>query len=462
MPDTRYLIIGNGAAGVTAAETIRQHDPFGQITVVGAEPYPAYSRPGLAYVLTSDIPKKQVFTRLPQWYDQHRLQLIIGTAQHIDVSNQRVILADKRAVPYDRLLIATGARATPAPYPGGELKGVVYLDTLDGTLEIMHLARRRRRAVVIGGGITALELTEGLATRGVNTHYFLRKDRLWGSVFNDSESKLLEMKIRSHGVTIHFNTEISEILGKRGKVSGVRLTSGEVFQCDLVGIAIGVKPQLDLVQNTPIQLDRAILVNEYMQSNVANVYAAGDVAQVYDRWTQQHMLDVLWPSAVAEGTAAGLNMVGQRTAYVKDLPFNACLLFGMHITTMGQVNPRPSESDQNELEVVQHLSRGSSEVWYTYPRHYSSAYAEEGPNTIRLVIEGNCLAGALIIGNQAVTDTLRHIIENKLDIGDLIPQLRMGGPAIKRELEAYAQQRLARSSPAPEPGEAANHTGIRL
>jgi nitrite reductase (NADH) large subunit len=437
---TRYLIVGNGAAGVTAAETIRRHDQIGHITIVGAEPYAAYSRPGLAYVLVNEIPKRQVIARSLDWYGQQSIELVHGTAKRIDIIQHRVVLGGGTALPYDRLLIATGARATPAPYPGGELRGVVYLDTMASTEEILRLAKRRRRAVVIGGGITALELCEGLVHRGVRTHYFLRRDRLWSRVFNQNEARLLETRMRSHGVTIHYNTEIAAILGKRGKVRGVRLTNGEEFACDLVGVAIGVRPQLELVQNSAVQFDRGILVDEFMQSNVPHIYAAGDVAQVYDRWTDKHMLDILWPSAVAEGEIAGLNMVGHKKAYVKDVPFNACLLFGLHITTMGQINPRPPEGDSGVVEISEELSRGSSEVWYTYPRHYNSAYSEDGPNTMRLVLNGHDVVGALIIGNQSLAEPLRHLIEDRVDVSDIMPKLRKGGSELKRELHRYIEQ----------------------
>ncbi|MCP4428030.1 MAG: NAD(P)/FAD-dependent oxidoreductase [Chloroflexi bacterium] len=440
MQPTRYLIVGNGAAGVTAAETIRQNDPLGEITIVGMEPHPMYSRPGLAYLFLNEISQRQIFARQPEWYQQLRLNLLFGKAVRLDADRQEVGLEDGRILPYDRLLIAAGARAIPPPYPGADLKGVHYLDTLAGTKALMKQAKRRRRAVVIGGGITALEMTEGLAHHGVDTHYFLRRDRLWGKVFNVAEAKILEKRMRHHGVTIHYNTEATEILGdRRGRVRAVRLKNGDEFKCNLVGVAIGVRPLLDLVLNTPIQTNRAILVDETMQTNVHNIYAAGDCAQVYDHWTRQHMLDILWPSAVAEGHAAGLNMVGQRQIYQKGSPFNACLLFGLHIATMGQINPRPGQ-EMDESKVVQYLSRGSSEVWYTYPRHYASAWSEDGDNTVRLVLDGDYLVGALLVGDQSAADPLRYIIENRINFREVHPDLSVGGLTLKRSVQRFWAQ----------------------
>ena len=172
MTPAQYLIVGNGAAGVTAAETIRQVDEHGRITIVTAEPYPMYSRPGLAYVLINEIPPEQVIARQIDWYENQHIDLIYGRAERLLVEGQEVWLADGRKLSYDRLLIATGARAVPPPYPGADLEGVVYLDTLDGTKALLKKARRGKRAVVIGGGITALEMTEGLAHQGMKPTTF--------------------------------------------------------------------------------------------------------------------------------------------------------------------------------------------------------------------------------------------------------------------------------------------------
>ena len=257
-------------------------------------------------------------------------------------------------------------------------------------------------------------------------------------MFNDTEAGILEERMRHHGITIHYNAEVGEFLGdRRGRVRGVRLKNGEDCNCNLVGVAIGVRPSLSLVKDTPIQTDRAIVVDETMQSSVHNVFAAGDCAQVYDQWTGQHTLDILMPSAVAEAHAAGLNMVGRRQAYQKGSPFNACLLFGLHITTMGQINPRHGD-EVDARETRQYLSRGSSEVWYTYPRHYASAWSEDGESTVRLVMDDDYLVGALLIGDQSIADPLRYIIENRINFHHVHPDLSTGNAtALKKSVRQF-------------------------
>ena len=439
-----YVIVGNGAAGVTAAETIRARDPQGRITIVTAEPSLMYSRPGLAYVATGEIPPHQVIARRAEWYQQLRLDVIHTAAEMVDTAAQRLYLANGSFLAYDKLLIATGARAVPPPYPDATLKGVVYLDTLVGTRQLLKQTRRGRRGVVVGGGITALEMVEGFIHQKVDTHYFVRGNQLWGRVFNDAESALLDEKMKAHGVHIHYQTEAQEILPSRwgGKVRAARLKDGSEFRCDIFGVAIGVKPLLQLAQGTPLKVDRGILVNEFMESSVPNVFAAGDCAQVYEPWTGQHMLDILWPSAVAEGRAAGLSMVGLRQPYQKGMPFNVCKLFGLHITIIGQIKPRSSAED--EPEVVQHLSRGSSETWFTRASHHVSAWSSAGPNTLRLTMDEERLVGAVLIGEQTLADPLRILIQSQADISAIRPALLVGGAELRSELlrfwRAYQKQ----------------------
>ena len=183
----RYVIIGNGAAGITAAEELRRRDTRSSISIVTDERYPMYSRPGLAYVLLDEVSAEQAVARKPEWYARQHIDLIFSRAMRIDFEARQVGLANGQRLSYDGLLIAAGARAVPAPFPGGDLDGVVYLDNMDNTLDMIRRAGLARAAVVVGGGITALEMAEGLAHHRVETHYLVRKNNLWSALLNDSE-----------------------------------------------------------------------------------------------------------------------------------------------------------------------------------------------------------------------------------------------------------------------------------
>jgi pyruvate/2-oxoglutarate dehydrogenase complex dihydrolipoamide dehydrogenase (E3) component len=207
-------------------------------------------------------------------------------------------------------------------------------------------------------------------------------------------------------------------------LAAVRLKSGREIRCQALGVAIGVRPNLGLVRGTAMHLDQGVVVDEFMRSSIPSVFAAGDVAQVYDRWTGQHNLDILWPSAINEGRTAGYNMVdvahGREpdSLYLKNSPFNAALLFGIHLTVIGRVGSQArSGGDSASSEELTYLSRGSSQVWTAaFGSHARSAWDKHGQNSLRIVMENGRLVGALILGDQSLADPLRRLIEHEADL----------------------------------------------
>ncbi len=420
----RYLIVGMGAAGVSAAETIRATDPKGSITLVGEEAEGYYSRPGLAYVLTREIPVGQLPPFSEQDFERLKIKRVHGRAVKIDAQNQRVTLERGTQIVYDRLLIATGAKARRASVPGADLEGVIKLDEIADTRHILKLCRRARAAVVVGGGITALEIVEGLCAQGIETHYFLRRDRYWGSVLDETESRIVEHQLKEEGVHIHYRTELAEIIGKRGgifgrgamRIANVRTKAGQTIKCELVGIAIGVIPRTTLVDGTDIVKDRGILVDEYMQTNIPNIYAAGDVAQAYDPFSGKAVLDILWGTAQNQGRVAGLNMAGQRTAYEKKIPFNVTRLGGLTTTIIGAVGA--GEEDDDMVGIV----RGDSETWRELPDAIASQ-SNFHVNRIRVMVGAKTLLGAIVMGDQTLSQPLQRLIAGQVDITPIRTQL---------------------------------------
>jgi NAD(P)H-nitrite reductase large subunit len=429
-----YLIVGNGAAGLSAAEVIRRRDDRGRITIITNEPYLFYSRPGIAYFILGQVSAKQIISRTEAFYREHRLDLRQGTVTGLDLSQQIAYLDGTEPMEYDVLLLATGSTAVPAPFPGADLDGVLTLDSLDDAKRVIAYGRRAKTAVVVGGGITAMELSEGLCHQKARTYLLQRGDRIWPRLFDEREAALIEQAAQHEGVRLRYQDEIEEIVGRRGKVCGVRLKSGDQLSCQVVGVAIGVRPNRQLVAGQPVAQDKGVLVNSYMQSSVPTLFAAGDLAQVHDRWTEQHHLDVLWPSAINEGRAAGYNMVEMakgrplRYEYQKGSPFNAALLYGVHLTVIGQVG-----NASREQADLSYQSRGSSNVWTApFSSSYRSAWDRQGTQSLRIVMNNGRIVGALLIGNQELADPLRHLIETEADLsayesdlihsGDQLPQ----------------------------------------
>jgi NAD(P)H-nitrite reductase large subunit len=417
------VIVGMGAAGFAAAEAIRRYQPDAAITAVTDDSHGYYSRPGLAYALTDEVPEKQLYPVEQERWNELRVEQVHGRAMRLEPSSREVALADGRRLAYDTLLLATGARAVEPDLPGIDQEGVVVLDSMEDARYIRRLARRAREAVVIGGGITALEIVEGLRAQKVRVHYLMRGDRFWRSVLDESESRIIEERLAREGVRIHYNTEIFAIVGKRDwrgrqRVAGVETQDGRAIPCQMVGVAIGVRPRLELVAGTGIAADRGILVNERLETSVAGIYAAGDVAQVCDPLTGRAQLDVLWPVAVAQGRVAGANMAGVPTVHERGVPTNVTRLAGLLVTLIGAVGSR-GEPDADLVTI----SRGDSEVWRGIP-DVIVVHDQHEVNRQRLVLQGNRLVGAIIIGDQTCSPIVSQLVRDRVDIGPYLAALQ--------------------------------------
>jgi NAD(P)H-nitrite reductase large subunit len=299
--------------------------------------------------------------------------------------------------------------------PGASLEGVLKLDHMEDANRILKYARRGRSAVVVGGGITALELVEGLVSRGVKVHYLLRGERYWSNVLDEQESQIVEHRLKEEGVTLHYHAEVSEVTGRSGQVSAVRLLSGQSIKCELVAYAIGVRPRLDLARQAQLEIDRGVLVNEYLQTSDPDIYAAGDVAQVFDPRSGRSVLDSLWGAAREQGYATGLNMAGERKAYIKPVPFNVTRLAGLTTTIIGSVG-QGKDSD------LIGIARGDSETWRQSP---DALVAQTGfeVNRLRLLVGEKTLLGAIVMGDQKLSFPLEKIISRNVDISRIREQI---------------------------------------
>jgi NAD(P)H-nitrite reductase large subunit len=335
------------------------------------------------------------------------LQRVNDRVEQIFPEQREVLLADGERLPWDRLLLATGALAVPPAFAGGDLQGVVKLDGLDDIRKILPLAKRSQPAVVVGGGITALELVEGLNARGMTVHYFLRGDRYWAEVLDEAESQLVMDRLRHEGVILHLKTQVKKAFGSKGKLTGVETLEGERVPCQMLAVAIGVRPRIDLARQAGVAVDKGILVNRHLQTSKPDIYAAGDAAQVGNA-----PLDVLWPIALAQGRIAGHNMAGGKAAYVKGVAHNVTQLTGLKVTIIGAVGRQKNAPGDADLVTI---ARGDSESWRMSSGAWSIADGDD-VNRIRLFLSENRIVGALVIGEQSWSRPLQKLITGEADI----------------------------------------------
>ena len=343
----KYLIIGNSAGAIGAAEAIREADAAGTLAIVSDEPYPAYSRPLISDYLAHPYPVDRMLYRQPDFYEKNNIQAILGEkAIKVDPAARTATLESGRELAWQKLLLATGGAPIVPATEGINLQGVFTFNRLDDAKAIdafLNRHRRKIKAVVIGGGLIGVSVTEALVKRGVDVVIVEMKDRILNTILDEEASALESKALLPAGVNIitgHTATKINSNLPD--EVSSVTLDDGRVIYCEMVIVAIGVRPRLDLVAGSKIKTNRGILVDRRMETSADGIYACGDVAEAYDFVIGENRLTPVWPNAYEGGRAAGLNMAGQPTEYKGGTAMNALKYFGVNIVSAGLVVPPDS------------------------------------------------------------------------------------------------------------------------
>jgi NAD(P)H-nitrite reductase large subunit len=345
---TEYLIVGNSAGGIGAAEAIREVDRKNSITMVSDEPYPAYSRPLISEYLAGERTVDEILFRPADFYSQNYITLLLGQkVKHLKLGSQIAVLASGEQIAWKKLLLATGGIPIVPKMEGIDKKGVFMFLTLEDAKAIDEFIGDYSRAVVIGGGLIGISVTEALVKRGVGVTIIEMKDRVLNTILDEVASSIAEETLSRAGVRVITNHTVAEIAGDE-HVKGVVLDSGERIPCDLVVIAIGVFPRTELVLGTEIKINRGIVVDRHMSTNCPNVYSCGDVAEAYDYIYDTNRLTPIWPNAYIGGKVAGYNMAGTKAEYLGGTAMNSLNYFGLDITAAGVVTP----PDGGNYEVI--------------------------------------------------------------------------------------------------------------
>ncbi len=355
----RYVIIGNGFAGTTAAEQLRKHDPACEITLFGDEPYTLYNRISLPPMLRRQIPEEKVMIRNLAWHEQHRIALHLRTpVDRIDVA-ERVVEARGCSHPYDALLVATGGRPNPIGKPGAQDAANVFpFQYLDDTRAISEQIDRSRAGVAIGGSFIAYELAEAFASRGLETHWLMRGPRGLHRIIDEDAGSLLHDAAAADGVHMHYGEEVAEFVRSNGAVAKVRTSSGAEIAAECYAYGFGLTMNTELCEAAGIATSKnGILCDDGLETNVAGVFAAGDVADFYDPILEVRYRMGTWNNAGAHGKVVALNMMGGSEKY-HDVPEYSSLLFkGQTITQFGL-----GTDLRQDLQIARKLDR--EKKWY--------------------------------------------------------------------------------------------------
>lgn len=337
------VIIGNGVTGSTVARHVRKHSNY-RITMISAETEHFFSRTALMYVYMGHMRYKDIKPYEDGFWAKNRIDLLFDRVTHIDTQNKTLQLQHGQEITYDKLVLATGSSYNTFNWPGQDLKGVgglyswqdlEYMET--HTKDITH-------AVVVGGGLIGIEMAEMLRSRDIEVIMLVREASYWSNVLPAEESAMVNAHIDEHEVDLRLNTELAEILGdEQGRVNAVRTKDGKEIPCQFVGLTAGVHPNLNVVEGTDIETDRGILVNEYLETNIPDVYAAGDCAQFRQPFTGRGAVEQVWYTGKIQAETLAQTIFGQRTPYEPGVWFNSAKFFDVEYQTYGQVPAKETD-----------------------------------------------------------------------------------------------------------------------
>ena len=331
-----FMVVGSGPAGIFAAEAIRKRDKESPVTIVTAAENPAHSPVMLSYWMAGNSSREVLLFRDASWFEKTMIDVRPGSpAASLNLSSRKLVLADGHEVDYDRLLIATGANPIPLPIPGIKSKGVASLRTLHDAETILEESHGVRDVVIIGGGFIGLKLACHLKERGLNITVLEKESKLAVRMFDRKASKIIEENLRKQGIGIETNVEVAEVLHERGWVTGVRTKEDLTFTCQRIIVAVGVRPNVQWLAGSGIEISGGILVNERMETNAPGVYAAGDAAMTRDSINSERVNNATWPSATRQGIIAGTNMAGGNLPHASNFSMNALNLFGLKMAAAG-------------------------------------------------------------------------------------------------------------------------------
>jgi NAD(P)H-nitrite reductase large subunit len=346
-----YVIIGNGIAGTSAAETIRKADATARIVLIAEEPYPLYNRVALPPYLKLKVTEKKVLMRTVEQHQQRDIELLLNTrAEALDTDNKVVTASNGDDYPYDALLLATGGTPNRMDAPGADTKGVCYFQTLDDTNEILEIAETAKHAVTFGGSYISYELTEGFASRNILTTWVMRGPRFLRQILEDVGGQMVEKLAALRDVSIINGDEPGQVDAKNAAVSAAWTKSKKRLPTDVIGCGFGLRINTRICRGTDIHIHRGILTDRFLETNVPGVYSAGDCAEFYDMYLHIYNMLGTWESAGLQGRLAAANMMcehpGDRQPF-QHVPTYTSTLFDSRVTVFGS-----TPADQPMLESV--------------------------------------------------------------------------------------------------------------
>ena len=393
MPQQRIVIVGNSAASLAALETIRRMDGTSSVTLVSDEAIPAYSRVLLPYMVSGE--RHDLSLRPPDFPQRMGARMLLGR-RAVQIDADALVLDDGTRLPFDRLLLATGSRAAIPDIEGIDTPGVFPLKTMADALRIREHLPGAHHAVILGGGLICLLVVHALLKVGLSVSIAVSSDRLLTRMLDEEAAALLQHRLEEGGVRILTRTDATRIVGREGRVRSVVTAAGEALPADLVILAKGIRPDIDLARAGGVATGRGVLVDEYLRTSRPGVFAAGDCAEVPDMLVPgKKTIPGTWFEAVTQGESAGANMLDLSRPSPGAFKMNVMEILGIAVASMGLIQAPDAEG-----RVV--------------------VRARDG-NYRKLVISRDRIVGAVLVGDVSEAGTIAMLIRRGLTLSELRP-----------------------------------------
>lgn len=395
----KYVIIGNSYAGIGAVESIRETDEKGEIIIISEEPYKAYARPLISYFLAGRVKARGMYYRDADFYRRNNVTLLLGEkAAGVDTKEQAVYMENGAVLDYDRLLISSGGRPSVHQIGGINAKNIFCFTRWDDAKKLREAARKKKKAVVLGGGLIGLKAAEGLNAIGVDVTIIISSPRVLSLVLDETSGRIINRQLMANKIKLMTGHSAKEVLSdSTGEVCGIVLGDNRKLDCGILIVAKGVRPNIELTRDTAIATARGIIVDRHMKTSAENVYAAGDVAEAWDLLNRKNTVIAIAPLAYEQGRIAGYNMTGEQRLYAGGIGMNSIEAAGLPVMAMGISN---------------RISEGMEVESYCRGKLYRKLVFNEGR-----------LAGAILVGDVRYGGVLTHLIRSQRDIGHIKKKL---------------------------------------
>lgn len=391
----KYVIIGASAAGLAAAEAIRKADAQGTITVLTEEAYMPYSRPSISYYLKGKVKESDMALRKPNFYREKKIDIVKNTKATAIDTEKKVVKAGRKSYPYDKLCLCTGSKPFVPPMENvkGKTNALTFLD-LKAVKDVKAIANEKTRAVVIGAGLIGMKAAEGLVKICKSVDVVELSPRVLPSILDVKSAKQVKKHLENNGIRFHLENTVVRAASKGKQITAVTLKNGKKLPCDLLILAVGVRPQTELAEKAGLAVDRGIITDtETMQTSDPDIYAAGDCCVSVDMLDGSKKIIALWPNAVQQGNVAGAQMAGADITVGGTYSVNAIDFFGLRICTCGLIN---AQGEQYSDKIIQH-----------------------GDSYKRLVFEGDKLVGYVLINSSVNAGLYTNLISNQISLDTL-------------------------------------------